>query len=258
MGQHRDAARVADQADRVDRIERVPADVGPAAVADPVAGERLAGRGDGAAGRHRASYVRAADHGRAGDGGHLVPADADAEVREPAHHGPRAQHAVVPDAAEFGGQIRVAGVEKVGQQVQAVLATGGRTPESPPGTPRLRSPRRQDSSMPGSRVREVGGPASAWRASAWPATVSWSVSATTSRPARAARRITSAGGSVPSEALLCTCRSARIKGRADGERRPRRAGPGPGRGPAGRAARSARRAGRPRCPATARATATVP
>jgi hypothetical protein len=43
MGQHRHAARVADQADRVDGIERVPADVGPATVADPVAGERLAG-----------------------------------------------------------------------------------------------------------------------------------------------------------------------------------------------------------------------
>ena len=111
MGQHGDAARVADQADRVDRIERVPADVGPAAVTDPVTGERLTGRGDGAGGRHRAGYVRAADHGGACDGGHLVPADADAEVREPADHGPGAQHAVVPDAAEFGGQVRVTGVE---------------------------------------------------------------------------------------------------------------------------------------------------
>src|SRR5271165_1269655 len=81
VSQHRDAAGVADQADRVDRIERVPADVGPAAVADPVTGERLAGRGDGAAARHRAGYMRAADHGRAGDGRHLVPGDVDAEVR---------------------------------------------------------------------------------------------------------------------------------------------------------------------------------
>ena len=38
--------------------------------------------------------------------------------------------------------------------------------------------------------------------------VQWS-SATTSRPAAAARRATSAGGSVPSEASLCTCRSMR-------------------------------------------------
>src|SRR5207247_6701829 len=68
--------------------------------------------------------------------------------------------------------------------------------------------------MPGSRASGgYSGPTAA-RASAWPATVSWSVSATTSSPARAARRITSAGGSVPSEALLCTCRSARIKGAA--------------------------------------------
>src|SRR5579859_1744252 len=78
----------------------------------------------------------------------------------------------------------------------------------------------QDSSMPGSRVRRIRVPAAA-RASAWPATVSWSVSATTSRPARAARRITSAGGSVPSEALLCTCRSARTP--SSGE--PRGGGP---------------------------------
>ena len=122
MGQHCDAARAADQADRVDRIERVPADVGAAAVADPVTGERLTGCGDGAAGRHGPGYVRAADHGRAGDGGHLVPADADAEVREPAYHGLRAQHPVVPDAAEFGGQVRVAGVEQVGQQVHASVS----------------------------------------------------------------------------------------------------------------------------------------
>jgi hypothetical protein len=98
MGQHRDAAHAADQADRAARIQRVPADVGPAAVGDPVAGERLAGRGDGAAGRHGAGDVRAADHGRARDGRHLVPADADAEVREPAHHGLCAQHPVIPDA----------------------------------------------------------------------------------------------------------------------------------------------------------------
>ena len=63
--------------------------------------------------------------------------------------------------------------------------------------------------MPGTRIRAPG---SAWRACACPAIVSWSVSATTSRPACAARRITSAGGSVPSEALLWTCRSARIGG----------------------------------------------
>ena len=45
--------------------------------------------------------------------------------------------------------------------------------------------------MPGSRVRPGG---SAGAASACPATVSWSVSAMTSRPAAAALAITSAGG----------------------------------------------------------------
>ncbi len=59
--------------------------------------------------------------------------------------------------------------------------------------------------MPGSRVRPGG---SAAAASACPATVSWSVSAMTSRPAAAALAITSAGGVVPSEALLWLCRSA--------------------------------------------------
>src|ERR1700722_11010666 len=80
--------------------------------------------------------------------------------------------------------------------------------DDPPGTPRLKSSRRHDSSMPGTRIRGAG---SAWRAWACPATVSWSVSATASSPARAARLITSAGGSVPSEALPWTCRSARTR-----------------------------------------------
>src|ERR1700733_16018146 len=65
-----------------------------------------------------------------------------------------------------------------------------------------------DSSMPGTRIKDAG---SARRACACPATVSWSVSATAPSPARAARLITSAGGSVPSEALLWTCRSARTR-----------------------------------------------
>jgi hypothetical protein len=39
------------------------AGLGPAAVGDPVTGERLARRGDGTAGRHRAGDVRPADHG---------------------------------------------------------------------------------------------------------------------------------------------------------------------------------------------------
>ena len=64
--------------------------------------------------------------------------------------------------------------------------------------------------MPGSRVRPGG---SAPDASQCPATVSWSVSAMTSSPAAPARRITSAGASVPSETLLWLCRSARITAR---------------------------------------------
>ena len=65
---------------------------------------------------------------------------------------------------------------------------------------------RQDSSMPVTRARPGG---SARRATAWPARVSWSVSARTSRPACPARRTTSSGGSVPSEAVLWVCRSMR-------------------------------------------------
>ncbi len=60
--------------------------------------------------------------------------------------------------------------------------------------------------MPGTSVRSVR---HASRAAAIPACVSWSVSATTSRPAAWARLTTSAGSSVPSEALLWTCRSMR-------------------------------------------------
>src|SRR5580693_1498397 len=63
--------------------------------------------------------------------------------------------------------------------------------------------------MPGTRVSPAG---SAAAASACPATVSWSVSATTSSPAATARVITSAGVVVPSETLLWLCRSARRSG----------------------------------------------
>ena len=53
--------------------------------------------------------------------------------------------------------------------------------------------------MPGTSVRSSP---IASRAAAIPACVSWSVSAMTSRPAARARLTTSAGSSVPSEALL--------------------------------------------------------
>ena len=59
--------------DGPDRIQGVPADVGAAARADPVAGEGLAGLGDGPAGHHGAGDVRAADHPGSRDGGHLAP-----------------------------------------------------------------------------------------------------------------------------------------------------------------------------------------
>ena len=119
MGEDGDPAGRADQGDRADRVERVPADVSAAAVGDPVPGERLIGGGDGAAGRHRPGDVRAADHGRPGDGGDIIPADRDAEVDQPIDHGPGPQHAVITDAPGFRGEFRVAGVEQVGQQVQA-------------------------------------------------------------------------------------------------------------------------------------------
>ena len=59
--------------------------------------------------------------------------------------------------------------------------------------------------MPGtSATPHVNGGGSA---SAQPSVESWSVNATTSRPARAAEAITSAGVSVPSETLEWACRS---------------------------------------------------
>jgi hypothetical protein len=119
VGQHGHAARRPDQADGADGVERVPPDVSAAAVGDPVAGERLAGGGDGAAVRHRPGDVRPADHGLPGDGRDLLPADVHAEAGEPVDHSPGAQHAVVADAGEFGGQVRLIRVEHVGQHVQA-------------------------------------------------------------------------------------------------------------------------------------------
>jgi hypothetical protein len=132
VGQHGDAAGRPDQADGAERVEGVPVHVGAAAVGDPVAGEGVAGRGDGAAGRHGPGDVRTADHGRTGDGRHLVPGDVHAKAGQPVHHGPGAQHAVVADAGEFGGQFGLIRVEQVGQHMQALLATGGRPPWHPP------------------------------------------------------------------------------------------------------------------------------
>src|ERR1035441_2383042 len=79
--------------------------------------------------------------------------------------------------------------------------------------------RRQDISIPGSSVSPAGRAA---RASWWPATVSWSVSAITSSPAAWACRTTSAGGSVPSDAVLWLCRSARPLATLAGKPRRRR------------------------------------
>src|SRR5690606_10312169 len=52
-------------------------------------------------------------------------------------------------------------------------------------------------------------PAAASRASARPAVVSWSVSASTETPRTSARSTSSAGGNVPSEQWLWVCRSMR-------------------------------------------------
>ncbi|CAM5724311.1 hypothetical protein SFUMM280S_11044 [Streptomyces fumanus] len=65
---------------------------------------------------------------------------------------------------------------------------------------------RQDSSAPVTSVSPSG---SAAIASACPRVVSWSVSATTSSPAAAALRTSSAGVSVPSDAVEWQCRSMR-------------------------------------------------
>src|SRR3977135_2180484 len=64
-----------------------------------------------------------------------------------------------------------------------------------------------DSSAPGTSVSPGG---SAAAGSPQPAVVSWSVIATTSRPARAAASTRPAGVSVPSEAVEWVCRSMRI------------------------------------------------
>ncbi len=69
---------------------------------------------------------------------------------------------------------------------------------------RLTPSRRQEISAPVTRVSPAG---SASAAAAWPATVSWSVRATTSSPAARAAVTSSAGESVPSEAVEWVCRS---------------------------------------------------
>ncbi len=64
---------------------------------------------------------------------------------------------------------------------------------------------RQEISMPGTRATPSA--RAAREASAQPSVESWSVSATTSRPAAAAAAITVAGASVPSETFEWACRS---------------------------------------------------
>ena len=68
---------------------------------------------------------------------------------------------------------------------------------------------RQDSSQPGTSVSPAGRAATA---SSQPAVLSWSVSATTSRPAARAALISWAGVNVPSEAVEWVCRSMRTGG----------------------------------------------
>jgi len=128
VGQDGDTTGRADQPDGQDRIQGVPVDVGAAALADPVAAEGLAGLGDGSAVHHGPGQVRTADYGRPGDGGHLVPGDIDAQIGQRGHHGAGPEHAVVADALGLFGQLRLAWVEQVGQQVQAVLSTGAVQP----------------------------------------------------------------------------------------------------------------------------------
>ena len=69
------------------------------------------------------------------------------------------------------------------------------------------SPATQETSTPGTRRTPVSAAAS--RAAARPENVSWSVSATTSRPAASAACTTPAGESVPSLAVEWVCRSMR-------------------------------------------------
>src|ERR1700722_17504702 len=87
-----------------------------------------------------------------------------------------------------------------------------------------RPPKRQEISAPGTTRTPYRSPAEA--AASQPAVVSWSVSAITSRPALAALASSSDGVSVPSEQLLCVCRSIRIRpGYRESDGRCPRAGP---------------------------------
>src|SRR6266568_1074291 len=72
-----------------------------------------------------------------------------------------------------------------------------------------RPPKRQEISAPGTTRTPCRSPAEA--AASQPAVVSWSVIAMTSSLAEAALASSSDGVSVPSEQLLCVCRSIRIR-----------------------------------------------
>ena len=100
-----------------------------------------------------------------------------------------ARHPVVADQLALAGEFGLVGVEEVGEHVQAhAVEPAGEFGAGDEGEPAR---------------------AAAATASACPPVVSWSVSATTSRPAAAALRTSSAGVSVPSEAVEWVCRSMR-------------------------------------------------
>lgn len=94
-------------------------DVRTAAVGDPLRGEGVGDGGHDAELDQRGRDVRAADRTLSGDTGDLRPLDGDTQLLELGHHRPGARHPVVPYELTLAQQVRLVGVEEIGQQMQA-------------------------------------------------------------------------------------------------------------------------------------------
>lgn len=117
--EHGHAARGLDEADRLEGVGLVLGDVGPAAVGQPVPREGVGDAVHDPQLDQGGGDVRSPDGSFARDARDLLPGDRHTELLELGDHGPGARHAVVAHQLALGEQPGLLGVEEVGQHVHA-------------------------------------------------------------------------------------------------------------------------------------------
>lgn len=119
MREDGDPACRLDQPDRVERVELVLLHVRPAVVGEPLGGERVGDGGDHAQVDEGGGDVRPTDGPVPGDPGHLLPGDRHTEVPQLGDHALGPRHPVVPHQFPLAGELRLLGVEEVGEHMEA-------------------------------------------------------------------------------------------------------------------------------------------